>query len=392
VAGDPVRVRQILFNLVGNAIKFTDIGFVRLRCSARPDGDAVAVSLMVEDSGVGMTEEQLGKLFQPFAQADTSTTRRFGGTGLGLSIVRRLARLMGGDVAVESTPGRGSLFTVGLRLGAAPAGDGLAAPEAMMVLSAPAEGEAAPRLLVVDDHPVNREVLARQLELLGCVAEMAEDGAQALSLWRQGRHRVALVDLHMPVMDGLDLARAIRREEALTPGGPRTALIAVTANVLKGEDERCYAAGMDGFLAKPLAMDQLARTLGRFMPPMSAAGAAVAAVPDDMAPLFDPEALRSLFGTDSSRLARLLATFRDGVRRDGEAVAAALRAGNLTGVAEAAHRLKGAARMAGARPLADLLATVEAAARDGRLADADQAAQLLPQLAERTLAAAQPPA
>jgi CheY-like chemotaxis protein len=202
---------------------------------------------------------------------------------------------------------------------------------------------------------------------------------------------VALVDLHMPVMDGLDMARAIRREEALAPGGPRTALIAVTANVLKGEDERCYAAGMDGFLAKPLALDQLARALGRFMPPVSAVGEAVAAVPEDMAPLFDPEALRSLFGTDSGRLARLLMTFREGVRRDGEAVVAAMQAGKLDAAADAAHRLKGAARMAGARPLADLLATVEAAAREGRFADADAAAQLLPQLAERTLAAAQAP-
>jgi signal transduction histidine kinase/DNA-binding NarL/FixJ family response regulator len=385
VAGDPVRVRQILFNLVGNAIKFTERGFVRIQSTTRLAADgAVEVTLAVEDSGVGMTAEQTGRLFQPFAQADSSTTRRYGGTGLGLSIVRRLARLMGGDVIVASEPGRGSRFTVTLRLGAADQ----AAPEAALAPAAPppatGEGE-APRLLVVDDHPVNREVLARQLELLGCTADMAEDGAQALAMWRIGRHRLALVDLHMPVMDGLDLARAIRREEAAEPGRPRTAIIAVTANALKGEDERCYAAGMDAFLPKPLAMDALAKALGRHLPGAAGVPADVA----ELATLWDPEALRSLFGHDGARLAKLLATFRDGVRRDGEAVLAALAAGDLTGAASAAHRLKGAARMAGARRLAELLAELESAAKDGEAEAAGRAAAALPALSEKTLAAAE---
>jgi signal transduction histidine kinase/DNA-binding NarL/FixJ family response regulator len=387
VAGDPVRVRQILFNLVGNAIKFTDVGFVRLRASAHADGDAVAVTLMVEDSGVGMTAEQTAKLFQPFVQADTSTTRRFGGTGLGLSIVRRLAQLMGGDVSVESTPGRGSRFTVTLRLAAAPALEA-PAPDSLPALAAPAEGQDRPVLLVVDDHPVNREVLARQLELLGCAAEMAADGAQGLALWRAGRHRVALVDLHMPVMDGLDMARAIRREEAAAPGAGRTALIAVTANALKGEDERCYAAGMDAFLPKPLALEALGRTLARFLP-QQAPGTIPGAQAEDVAPLFDPEALRQLFGSEPARLSGLLRSFREGVLRDGEAVAAAIAVGDMEGAGAAAHRLKGAARMAGARPLADLLARLEEAAREGRPDAATAAARQLPSLAERTLAAVQ---
>ncbi|MGK7870216.1 PAS-domain containing protein [Falsiroseomonas sp. E2-1-a20] len=392
VSGDPVRVRQILFNLVGNAIKFTDVGFVRLRASAGlagPRSKEVLVSLMVEDSGVGMTEEQMGKLFQPFAQADTSTTRRFGGTGLGLSIVRRLAVLMGGDVSVDSTPGRGSRFSVTLRLGLVDAADSIPGAEAPATLAAPAPGAAIPRLLVVDDHPVNREVLARQLELLGCEADMAEDGAQGLALWRGKRHRLVLVDLHMPVMDGLDLSRAIRREEAASPGSPRTALIAVTANALKGEDERCYAAGMDAFLAKPLALDLLSRTLARFLPTQAAPGAEPGPAPAEIAPLYDPEALRSLFGADPKRLAGLLASFRDGVKRDVEAVTTALAAGNLPAAADAAHRLKGAARMAGARPLADLLGVVEAAAREGQADTANGAAAGLGPLAERTLAAVQ---
>jgi signal transduction histidine kinase/DNA-binding response OmpR family regulator len=380
VAGDPLRVRQILFNLVGNAIKFTERGFVRIQSATGGEGGKVAVALHVEDSGVGMNAEQLGRLFQPFAQADTSTTRRYGGTGLGLSIVRRLARMMGGDVTVQSEPGRGSRFTVTLLLDAADPLSMPAAESPSVLPAADAEGE-APRLLVVDDHPVNREVLARQLELLGCASEMAEDGAKALELWRAGRYRVVLVDLHMPVMDGLDLARAIRREEASDPARGRTALIAVTANALKGEDERCFAAGMDGFLPKPLALEALARALGRFLPQMQAAA------PPGGAALWDPEALRSLFGSDPVRLKGLLATFREGVRRDGQAVMGALTAGDLPAAAAAAHRLKGAARMAGARPLAELLAEVETAARDGDAETAMRAAAALPALSVGTLAA-----
>jgi signal transduction histidine kinase/ActR/RegA family two-component response regulator/HPt (histidine-containing phosphotransfer) domain-containing protein len=382
VAGDPVRVRQILFNLVGNAIKFTQSGFVRIRASTAGASDGgVQAQLMVEDSGVGMTGEQIARLFQPFAQADSSTTRRYGGTGLGLSIVRRLARLMGGDVAVESEPGRGSRFTVTLRLDAAASAS---VPESA---AAPAlRGGPAPRLLVVDDHPVNREVLARQLELLGCEADMAEDGEQALAIWRIARHRLALVDLHMPVMDGLDLARAIRREEAAAPGQPRTAIIAVTANALKGEDERCYAAGMDGFLPKPLSLDQLSRALGRHLP--QAPLAVPAAEEPGVATLWDPEALRQLFGADEARLGKLIATFRDGVARDGEAVLGALAKGDLEAAAAAAHRLKGAARMAGARRLAELMAELEGAAKKGELAAAQRAGEALPALSERTITAA----
>jgi CheY-like chemotaxis protein/HPt (histidine-containing phosphotransfer) domain-containing protein len=379
VAGDPVRVRQILFNLIGNAIKFTERGFVRIRAATRPAGEEVAVELLVEDSGVGMTPEQISRLFQPFVQADSSTTRRYGGTGLGLSIVRRLARLMGGDVTVQSTPGHGSRFQVTLRLGLAEQAPAEVVEDATAPAARPRRE--MPRLLVVDDHPVNREVLARQLELLGCTADMAENGLEALAAWRAGRHRLALVDLHMPVMDGLDLARAIRHEEAASPGLPRTALIAVTANAMKGEDERCYAAGMDGFLAKPLALDELAHALGQHFP----AGVLEAEEPG-LTTIWDPDALRQIFGDDEARLTRLLASFREGVRRDSEAVLVAVNAGDLAGAATSAHRLKGAARMAGARRLADLLGEIEGAAKGREPDAARRLASALPALSERTLA------
>ena len=170
VAGDPMRVRQILFNLVGNAIKFTDRGFVRVSTASHAEvGGAVLVSIAVSDSGIGMDEATRARLFQPFTQADSSTTRRFGGTGLGLSISRRLAQLMGGDVTVRSAPGEGSSFVVTLRLDEA--GPAAVAETATVrhVAAASAPRRDAARILVVDDHPVNREVICRQLELLGPV-------------------------------------------------------------------------------------------------------------------------------------------------------------------------------------------------------------------------------
>jgi signal transduction histidine kinase/FixJ family two-component response regulator len=381
VIGDPTRVRQILFNLVGNAIKFTDRGFVRVRAMSRAQGDgSVLTSLMVTDSGIGMDENTRARLFEPFMQADSSTTRRFGGTGLGLSIVRRLAQLMGGDVEVETAPGEGARFTVHLRLSearptAAPAdieGDGL--PPSFTPWAT------AARLLVVDDHPVNLEVILRQLELLGLSAETAEDGATALVKWRKAPHDVMLLDLHMPVLDGFGLAKAIRREEARR-GLPRTALVAVTADAMKGRDARCYAAGIDGFLTKPVSIEALARALGRWVPNLVATPAH-GGVPNGA--LFDPEALRALFSSDAAKLAGLVQNFADSAKRDIAALHTALDAKQ---VAAFAHRLKGAARVAGATLIAEQAARVETAAEGHDLAGARRAAVGMEELLADTLEA-----
>ncbi len=376
-----MRVRQILFNLVGNAIKFTDRGFVRIGADSRAEADGtVMVSLSVSDSGIGMDEATRARLFEPFMQADSSTTRRFGGTGLGLSIVRRLAQLMGGDVAVESTPGEGSRFTVTLRLaetGVIPvASETTRAHPATASTSRPG----AARLLVADDHPVNLEVILRQLELLGLSADIAEDGAAALALWRKTHHSVVLLDLHMPVLDGFAMVKAIRREEAKRRL-PRSGLIAVTADALKGEDARCFAAGMDGFLSKPVSLDALARTLGRWIPDLAPAEAPVET---GNGALFDPEALRGLFGTDTARLAALVRNFADSATRD---VAAIRAAPNARRLAASAHRLNGAARMAGARLLAEQAARAEAAANADDLAAARHAVDGMDRLLAETLGA-----
>ena len=205
---------------------------------------------------------------------------------------------MGGDVTVRSVPGEGSTFVVTLHLEGAGPALGLEAPATRYVPAATAPRRDAARILVVDDHPVNREVICRQLELLGLSAEVAEDGAAALALWRKAPHALVLLDLHMPVLDGFGLAAAIRGDEAVR-GRPRTGLIAVTADALKGEDVRCYAAGMDAFLPKPVSVDALARALARWIPDLAAGGAASS---EPAGALFDPEALRSLFGV-GARLA-----------------------------------------------------------------------------------------
>jgi signal transduction histidine kinase/CheY-like chemotaxis protein len=337
--GDPLRLQQILFNLLGNAIKFTEKGSVRLFLEGEggeQDGSLV-LRIRVVDTGIGLTAAQRDRLFNPFVQADSSTTRRFGGTGLGLSIVRRLAEAMDGRVEVHSAPGVGSTFVVTFTLQAAPpaqAAAGLPLQDLSLVLSLPDPQEsaaiarylrdagaevdvvvssqtavtiegsndqlcltdlkrpwrrdvlvraiaqaagrtscvppaaAAPaaavrlggRVLVVDDNSVNRKILARQLELAGTSADMAAGGEEALAMWRSRSYDLMLADLQMPDMDGFELARRIRQGEAST-GSARLPILAVTASTLESEEERSREAGMDGFITKPVGIEQLKATL-----------------------------------------------------------------------------------------------------------------------------------
>ncbi len=375
ISGDPMRVRQILFNLVGNAIKFTDRGFVRISADSHGAPDAtVRVTLTVTDSGIGMDQATRTRLFEPFTQADSSTTRRFGGSGLGLSIVRRLAQLMGGEVAVVSTPGEGTRFMVTLSLAEAKAVPSVEVARRQ----SPAPRPRGTRLLVADDHPINLEVILRQLELLGLAADVAADGAAAFALWQARHHSIVLLDLHMPVLDGFGLAEAIRREEAKLDL-PRSGLIAVTADALKGEDMRCFNVGMDGFLPKPVLLDALARSLGRWLPDLASPAPSTEA---GAGTLFDPQALQGVFGGDAGRLAALLRSFGDSASRD---VAAILAASDVQHLASLAHRLTGAARTAGARTLAEQAVRVEVAAKAGDFTAARGAVDGLDRLLVDTL-------
>ena len=352
--GDPVRVRQILFNLIGNAVKFTHHGSIHVRAATLPLGEGDhRVTLTVTDTGIGVSETERARLFQPFSQADSSTTRRFGGTGLGLSIVRRLAQLMGGDVKVRSQPGKGSAFTVTLHLHAASASE--LAHTTRTVPSPPMNG-AGGHVLVVDDHPVNRHVLVSQLRLLGLTTDTATDGLEALSLWQPGRYAVVLADMHMPRMDGYALSAEIRARESAT-GATRTPIVAVTANAMHGEEERCLEAGLDGYLTKPVALARLGATLARWMH--------VATPPEPTPPAVDRAMLRSWLGNDEVMLQSVLTEFLANARENAQEIEMALASRDMTAVAFAAHKLKGGAVSVGARALQELAATLEGAARPG---------------------------
>jgi CheY-like chemotaxis protein/nitrogen-specific signal transduction histidine kinase/HPt (histidine-containing phosphotransfer) domain-containing protein len=367
--GDATRVRQILFNLLGNALKFTERGRITVRAGTAPlGGGRTQVTLAVEDTGIGIDEEQRRRLFQPFAQADSSTTRRFGGTGLGLSIVRRLANLMEGDISAQSEPGKGSTFFVRLVFDAAPkdalftATQHSAACHAGRALPLPRSGE-RPVVLVVDDHPVNLEVLVRQLELLGVEADTAVDGVEALEAWSTKPYAAVLADIHMPRMDGYELTRKVRAIEAERSGSSRTPVVAVTANAMKGEEERCLAAGMDAYLVKPVNIDWLRATLVRWLAIDEAAehangnGGTPGAI--------DRSVLSSWLGDDRAAIASLLEKFRDTAIEAEREISAASRFGDLAAVAAASHRLKGAAQAVGAKGVGAAAVTLEQAGRAG---------------------------
>ena len=259
--GDPTRVRQVLFNLVGNAIKFTDEGSVRIAARRAPGG---GVELRVSDTGIGISEVAQGLLFEPFRQADSSTSRRFGGTGLGLAICRRLTEAMGGSIAVESRAGSGSTFRVVLPLGAAPA-FASAAPEAAAPL--PAAASDAPlegRVLVVEDNPVNSRVAAAMVEGLGLEVATVASGADAIDALASEPFDLVLMDMQMPGMDGPEATRLVRAEESRALD-PRVPVVALTANVLDEHRDECFAAGMDDFLSKPLRRGELRAVLARHL-------------------------------------------------------------------------------------------------------------------------------
>jgi PAS domain S-box-containing protein len=367
LVGDPTRVRQILFNLLGNALKFTERGGIWVHASTSPlGGGRTRVTLSVRDTGIGLDDEQKARLFRPFAQADSSTTRRFGGTGLGLSIVRRLAELMDGNVAVESTPGAGSEFIVTLALETAPLDSPLKtllrSPEADADLAAPPLGE-GPRVLVVDDHPVNREVLVRQLGLLGIACDTAEDGEQALAAWAPGRYAAVLADIHMPRMDGHELTRRIRAAEP--PGAARTPVVAVTANALKGEEERCIAAGMDAYISKPVNIDRLRTTLERWLPIHGGQDGGHAAEGPRPGAAIDRSVLAAWLGDDAAAINSLFKRFRETAIESERDIEAAARSGNLAKLAAAAHKLKGAAQAVGANAVGSAAAALEQAGKAG---------------------------
>jgi CheY-like chemotaxis protein len=241
---------------VGNALKFTGAGFVRIEATI--SGGDGRLRIAVIDSGIGMDEDTIGRLFTEFTQADSSTTRRFGGTGLGLAISRRLAVLLGGNVTVESHPGHGSTFTLVL-----PAVAADAVPERPEAGRPPQFArEFQPIVLLVEDNPVNQLVAQRMLQLEGCEVDIAHNGAEAIARVQGRQYDLVLMDCHMPVMDGFEATAQLRLMPEL---GARLPIVALTASVLDADRQRCLEAGMDATLAKPLGRAALSQTLAEWV-------------------------------------------------------------------------------------------------------------------------------
>jgi len=347
--GDPARLVQILMNLVGNAIKFTERGSVRVE-AARAAGNPDVAVFSVLDSGPGIDAATKTRLFAKFFQADSSVTRRFGGTGLGLAISRELALAMGGDIAVRDAPGGGSRFDLTLPLPRAtgqaaavaepaPAGSGMRWPDR--------------RILLVEDNDVNRYAAAKMLESLGASIVEARDGEAAVALAARERFDLILMDVQMPRMDGLEATRRIRADEGPNRGTP---IVALTANAFVEDVARCRAAGMDGHLAKPIRAATLRASVE----------AVFADAPAPARAAISEEAIAALEADMPGQVVRgLVRTFRDEQGRHVAEMPGMLSRGELERVTLAAHSVKGAARLFGADELADRAFAVECSARGG---------------------------
>jgi signal transduction histidine kinase/ActR/RegA family two-component response regulator len=262
--GDGGRLRQVVVNLVANAVKFTTEGriTVDVGISAPTSADAV-VRIAVSDTGIGIDPAVLDHMFDPFTQADASTTRVYGGTGLGLAISRDLTELMGGTIGAESSAGTGTTFSIELPLLAASAATGQPSSTGPASVAASPSWGTTPRVLVVEDSPVNQVVATRTLERLGCRVDVVGDGREALEALTATRYDAVLMDCQMPRMDGYEATRELRRREE---GQRHTPVIAMTAHVLDGATEACTQAGMDDYLSKPIQRDRLDATLRRWLP------------------------------------------------------------------------------------------------------------------------------
>jgi len=263
VLGDAARIRQILLNLIGNAVKFTERGGVTVRVRRAPEEGAGRSRTVIEvaDTGIGIRAEALPDLFAPFHQVDQSNQRRFGGSGLGLAISKRYVEAMGGDISVESQTGRGSTFRISLPLEAAP-------EPAEAERKAPAADAPAPALsgkvLLVEDNPINRKIGHAMLRALGLDVVEADNGSEAIERLAKEPIDLVLMDCQMPVMDGFAATREIRERER-TMLERRTPIVAVTAHALSGDESRCLEAGMDGYVAKPYTRDQLRDALAPWL-------------------------------------------------------------------------------------------------------------------------------
>ncbi len=359
LVGDPLRLGQVLNNLIGNAIKFTEAGEVTVRIGVESqDSGHFVLGFTVRDTGIGMTTEQVGKLFQSFSQADTSTTRKYGGTGLGLAISRRFVELMGGTMWVESTPGEGSVFAFNLPFVSQheelTVDTGIPSVPALASLS-------GLRVLLVEDNELNRQLATKLLMRAGIEVSTANDGAEAVQAVQQQKFDAVLMDVQMPNMDGMEATRAIRKNPALA----ELPIIAMTANVMTGDRERCLAAGMSDYLSKPIHHNVLyaaiARWTKRAAPLVEPGIVAVRRVSGAFYGLDPDRAIAGMGGEDT--YLTVLEKFIPNQRQAVQSIQDALAAGDPQAAERLAHTLKGIAATIGAAALSGFARQLEDAIR-----------------------------
>lgn len=369
LVGDTLRLQQVLINLLGNAIKFTERGQVTLKITAQQiDPSQARLLFCVTDTGIGMPDYDREKLFQPFSQVDGSITRRFGGTGLGLAISRNLLQLMGGEFSVESAPGKGSSFGFELVLGLSFLSSQY--PSGTVI---PAQGYfgkllAGTRVLVAEDNLINQQVVREFLNLSGITVEIANNGKEAMALLEHGAFDAVLMDMHMPEMDGFEATKLIRSQARFA----ELPMIALTAGVTKEERERCIALGMNDFIAKPINPKKLMWTLVQWIKPtgviatdnISAEPSTAKLFSADDLPGFDLHNLLEMIGNNQELAIRLLITFMESMKNLPGEIEAMVADGDLASAGELVHKLKGASGTIGAVRLYAASETLEAELKD----------------------------
>lgn len=384
--GDGGRIRQVLVNLVGNGIKFTDHGRVTVRVRRLPgSAEARRLRFEVEDTGIGIDRRDIPRLFQPFTQLDSGALRRRGGTGLGLAISQRIVEAMGGRMDVRSSLGRGSVFAFELEMpaveGAAPEADAAAAKppeEDRRPESPPAPAEPPMRILVAEDHDTNRRLVQFMLEALGQRPDFAGNGVEAVEAWERQAYDLILMDCQMPKMDGFEATREIRRREAAGRAGKKVRIVALTANAMKGSRERCIEAGMDGFISKPFRIEQLRRALDSCRTPPAPPSAPAAASDPESPAVADlnpaqPAQLWNEIGGGAVR--PILEDFIRDLPGMIDRLTELAKSGRLDDLALHAHAIRGAGRSGGLDRLCSHLFAMEEAAKAG---DAVRVAELAP--------------
>ncbi|TVO53273.1 hybrid sensor histidine kinase/response regulator [Denitromonas halophila] len=388
IQSDPARLRQILTNLIGNALKFTEHGGVTVTLALDTRNDPAALRIDVHDTGIGIAQNKVDQVFDPFVQADSSVNRRFGGTGLGLAISRRLARAMGGDVTATSVPGEGSTFSIALTTGSL---EGVrllddAALQASVAVSADVETARwilpkNARILVVDDGAENRELVATVLGEFGLTLDEAENGQIAVDMAQAKTYDLILMDMQMPVMDGYTATRTLREAGLTTP------IVALTANAMQGYEQEVIAAGCTAYLTKPVDIDALLATVahivGGYREGTNPTSSVTKNVGEPSVP--DRSAIPSRLAT-KTRMHPVIGKFVLRMREQMHAIEAAQRAHDFSTLVELAHWLKGAGGTVGFDAFTEPAAELETAARANDAAQSALWVDTLRDIADRIAA------